>query len=54
VECAGRIRQTRGNGNSKCQAREKGHRTASAFYNVNFGNPDFTNNIVSLSLGVSF
>ncbi|MEN9468779.1 MAG: hypothetical protein RL630_512 [Verrucomicrobiota bacterium] len=28
--------------------------TASAFYNVNFGNPDFTSNIVSLSLGVSF
>ena len=28
--------------------------TASAFYNVNFGSPDFTNNIVSLSLGVSF
>jgi autotransporter-associated beta strand protein/T5SS/PEP-CTERM-associated repeat protein len=28
--------------------------TASAFYNVNFGNPDFTNNIVSLSLGLSF
>lgn len=28
--------------------------TASAFYNVNFGNPDFTDNIVSLSLGVSF
>ena len=28
--------------------------TASAFYNVNFGNPDFTSNIVSLSLGASF
>lgn len=28
--------------------------SASAFYNVNFGNPDFTNNIVSLALGVSF
>lgn len=28
--------------------------TASAFYNVNFGNPDFTDNIVSLSLGLSF
>jgi hypothetical protein len=28
--------------------------TASAYYNVNFGNPDFTDNIVSLSLGISF
>ena len=27
---------------------------ASAFYNVDFGDPDFTSNIVSLSLGVSF
>jgi hypothetical protein len=46
--------QTNRNENSKVTSREKGHRNASAFYNVIFGNPDFTSNIVSLSLGVSF
>jgi uncharacterized protein with beta-barrel porin domain len=28
--------------------------TASAFYNVDFGTPDFTNNIISLSLSWNF